>query len=123
MIKRKKDIIKALATHKQDVGSTEIQIGLLTDKIVKLISEIFDRNISNTKIIIKSLSLDKKSKLRNLFEKSKNLVTIPVYEDTDNNLANVVINYLSKKKIKLSRESINLEIKVSASVGLASLLK
>ena len=83
-------------------------ISRATDKIVKLISEIFDRNISNTKIIIKSLSLDKKSKLRNLFEKSKNLVTIPVYEDTDNNLANVVINYLSKKKIKLSRESINL---------------
>ena len=42
MIKRKKDIIKALATHKQDVGSTEIQIGLLTDKIVKL-SEHFKK--------------------------------------------------------------------------------
>ena len=86
-------------------------ISRATDKIFKLISEIFDKNISSTKIIIKSLSLDKKSKLRNLFEKSKNLVTIPVYEDTDNNLANVVINYLSKKKIKLSRESINLLVR------------
>ena len=42
MIKKKKDIIKSLATHENDVGSTEIQIGLLTDKISKL-SEHFKK--------------------------------------------------------------------------------
>ena len=36
MIKKKKDIIKSLAIHSKDVGSTEIQIGLLTNKIFKL---------------------------------------------------------------------------------------
>ena len=36
MIQKKKDIIKSLAIHNKDVGSTEIQIGLLTDKIFKL---------------------------------------------------------------------------------------
>ena len=36
MIQKKKDIIKSLATNNKDVGSTEIQIGLLTDKISKL---------------------------------------------------------------------------------------
>ena len=36
MIKKKKDLIKSLATHAKDVGSTEIQLGLLTDKITKL---------------------------------------------------------------------------------------
>ena len=36
MIQKKKDIIKSLAIHKKDVGSTEIQIGLLTDKIFRL---------------------------------------------------------------------------------------
>ena len=36
MIKKKKDTIKSLAIHDKDVGSTEIQIGLLTDKISKL---------------------------------------------------------------------------------------
>ena len=36
MIKKKKDTIKSLALHGKDVGSTEIQIGLLTDKITKL---------------------------------------------------------------------------------------
>ena len=36
MIQKKKDTIKSLAIHDKDVGSAEIQIGLLTDKITKL---------------------------------------------------------------------------------------
>ena len=36
MTQKKKDTIKSLAIHDKDVGSTEIQIGLLTDKISKL---------------------------------------------------------------------------------------
>ena len=43
MTKKKKDIIKSLATHDKDVGSTEIQIGLLTNKITKL-SEHFKKS-------------------------------------------------------------------------------
>ena len=42
MIKKKKDTIKSLAIHSKDVGSTEVQIGLLTDKIIKL-SEHFKK--------------------------------------------------------------------------------
>ena len=30
MIKKKKDIIKSLSINEKDVGSTEVQIGLLT---------------------------------------------------------------------------------------------
>tara|TARA_Y100001935_G_C17104486_1_gene407648 strand:- start:219 stop:479 length:261 start_codon:yes stop_codon:yes gene_type:complete len=36
MIKKKKDIIKELAQNKNDVGSTEVQIGLLSNKIDEL---------------------------------------------------------------------------------------
>jgi len=36
MKQKKKDTIKSLATHSKDVGSTEVQIGLLTDKISRL---------------------------------------------------------------------------------------
>ena len=32
----KSNTIKSLAVHSKDVGSTEVQIGLLTDKITKL---------------------------------------------------------------------------------------
>ena len=33
MTQEKKDTIKSLAIHSKDVGSTEIQIGLLTDLV------------------------------------------------------------------------------------------
>ena len=36
MIQKKKDTIKSLALHDKDVGSIEVQIGLLTDKIAKV---------------------------------------------------------------------------------------
>ena len=36
MKQTKKDIIKSLAINKSDVGSAEIQIGLLSNKIEKL---------------------------------------------------------------------------------------
>ena len=36
MKQKKKDIINSLAIHKKDVGSAEIQVGLLSDKIEKL---------------------------------------------------------------------------------------
>ena len=36
MKQKKKDIIDSLAIHKNDVGSAEIQVGLLSDKIEKL---------------------------------------------------------------------------------------
>ena len=35
-MKQKKDIIKSLALHKKDVGSTVVQIGLLSEKIKNL---------------------------------------------------------------------------------------
>ena len=41
-MKSKKDIIKLLATHKNDVGSTEVQIGILSEKI-KYLSDHFKK--------------------------------------------------------------------------------
>ena len=36
MKQKKKDTIKSLAIHEKDVGSAEVQIGVLTDKITRL---------------------------------------------------------------------------------------
>ena len=41
-MKSKKDIIKLLAIHKNDVGSTEVQIGILSEKI-KYLSDHFKK--------------------------------------------------------------------------------
>ena len=62
MIKKKKDIIKSLAIHKNDVGSTEIQIGLLTDKISKLSEHFkkFKKDKHSTTGLTKSVNKRKK---------------------------------------------------------------
>ena len=62
MIKKKKDIIKSLALHGKDVGSTEVQIGLLTDKIVKLSEHFkkFKKDKHSTLGLTKSVNKRKK---------------------------------------------------------------
>mgnify|MGYP001434683650 FL=1 len=54
--------------------------------------------------------LEKKSKLRNLFEKNKELICIPFYEDNEKNLSAIAQNFFRQKKIKTSQEIINLLI-------------
>jgi len=83
-------------------------ISRTSDKITKAIEAIEQRDMTDVKIIIKSGVLEKKSKLRNYFEKNSNLITIPFYEDDIRSLTSVIIAFINKHKIKLSKESINL---------------
>ena len=83
-------------------------ISRVGEKILKYIEELSDRNIKDIVIILKAGSLEKRSKLRNFFEKSKKLAIIPFYEDDARTLSTLAYEYLNKNNIKLSRESINL---------------
>ena len=87
-----------------------IIISRVSDKILRYIEELSDKKITDLKIVLKSSQLDKKSKLRSFFEKSKKLVVTPFYEDTDKSLAYEIEKFITKKKIKISRESVNLII-------------
>jgi len=87
-----------------------IIISRVSDKILRYIEELSDKKITDLKIVLKSGHLDKKSKLRSFFEKSKKLVATPFYEDTDKSLAYEIEKFITKKKIKISKESINLII-------------
>ena len=58
----KKDTIKSLAINAKDVGSTEIQIGLLTDKIIKL-SEHFKNSKDKHSTLGLEKSVNKRKKL------------------------------------------------------------
>jgi len=62
MTQKKKDIIDSLAVSKKDVGSTEIQIGLLTDKISKLSEHFkkFKKDKHSTLGLTKSVNKRKK---------------------------------------------------------------
>ena len=83
-------------------------ISRVTEKILKSIHEITERNLIDLKIILKCGVLEKKSKLRNFFEKGINLATIPFYEDDYKSLSYIVNDFINKNNIKLSRESVNL---------------
>ena len=87
-----------------------IIISRTSDKILKLIQEILERDIKDIKFILKSGILEKKSKLRNFFEKNKNIVIVPFYEDDINSLSTIALNFIRKNNIKMSRESLNLII-------------
>ena len=79
-----------------------------SDKIHDIVKELIDRDIKNIKILINSGALEKKSKLRSLFEKDKNLVCVPTYLDTDETLVKLGIYFFQKYKISISQMNINL---------------
>ncbi len=87
-----------------------IIISRSTDKILKVVDEIIEKNIEDLAIILTSSSLEKKSKLRNFFEKNKNTICMPFYEDNEKSLVSIIQNFLKTKKILLSNQSINLII-------------
>ena len=85
-----------------------IIISRVSEKIYTLIDEIKNAEIDDVKIIMNSGKLDKKSKLRQNFEKQKDLICIAFYEDDNKTLANLAYKFFQDKKISISREIINL---------------
>ena len=83
-------------------------INRATDKFFSIIEDLLDKNYDDIKIIIKAGVLDKKSKMRNKFEKSKDLVCIPFYVDDNSTLATLAYNFFKKFKVSISQENINL---------------
>ncbi len=90
-----------------------IIISRSSDKIYNLIEEIIEKKIKEISIIIKCNVLDKKSKLRSYFEKKKNTICIPVYEDNFQSLSQIAQKFFKEKNINISQENINLLIERS----------
>ena len=90
-----------------------IIINRATDKIFEIIKEIIDTKIEDVKIIIKAGNLEKKTKIRNFFEKEKKTIITAFYEDNFQSLSLIVQNFFKEKNIKISNEIINLVIERS----------
>lgn len=84
-----------------------ILINQATDRIMKIIKEFFKKENFCSLMIINSEILEKKSKLRNFFEKKKELICVPFYPDSFENLTKFTNDFLKKKNIAISRENIN----------------
>ena len=90
-----------------------ILISEVTDKIFDLIEQIISDNVSDVKIILIAKRLDKKSKIRNLFEKEKIALIVPFYEDNPQTLITIAKRILIENNISLSQENLNLIIERS----------
>ncbi len=82
------------------------------DKILDTIKNI-EEKIDTQKIYLFSDILEKKSKLRNFFEKSKNYGSVACYADNENNIKSLIIKKLKEYK-GLTTENINLIINSSS---------
>ena len=85
-----------------------IIIKRVTDKILIIIEEIEEKKIKDIKIILNADILEKKSKLRSFFEKSKEHVCVAFYPDTNQVLSKLTYNFFNQKKISISPANINL---------------
>ena len=85
----------------------------ITDKFLNLVEETLDSKIADVTIILLAKKLEKKSKIRNFFEKNKKTLIVPFYEDTIQNLILIGKKILSDNKISLSQENLNLIIERS----------
>ena len=79
-----------------------------TEKLIKFIDEIKNKNLDGVVLIINSEYLDKKSKLRSLFEKDKNCISIAFYPDNTETLSKLAYEFFQKKKLHISQSNINL---------------
>ncbi|MDC3201947.1 DNA polymerase III subunit delta [Candidatus Pelagibacter sp.] len=85
-----------------------IVVKRVTDKILKIIDILRLKNLEDTTIILNSDNLEKKSKLRSLFEKEKELICVAFYPDNEQTLSKLAYNFLRDKKISISPSNINL---------------
>ena len=85
-----------------------IIINRASEKILKILEPVVKKEINDIKIVITAGILEKKSKLRNFFEKSKETIIIPFYEDNHQTLFRIAEKKFAESKINISKENINL---------------
>ncbi len=104
------NFLNSLSTKSFFDNEKVIVVRNATDKFKEIIENIYDQSLNDVTIILDCNMLDKKSKIRNFFEKTKNVVCIPFYPDEYKDLNIIASNFLRSKNINLSQQSINLII-------------
>ena len=90
-----------------------IIVNRVSEKIKIIMEEIIEKDLRDIFIILTSGVLEKKSKLRNFFEKNKELIIVPFYEDNNQTLSLIAQKFFQEKGIKISQQNINLIIERS----------
>jgi len=84
-----------------------IVINRASDKFIHVIEDLFEKKTNDIIILINCGVLEKKSKLRKLFEKEKKLICVPFYPDNDQTLMKIAQIFFQKIKIPISALNLN----------------
>ena len=110
ILENKDNFIENLLTKSLFDDEKIIIIKRSTDKILGIIEDLCSKKIEDVIIILNADNLEKKSKLRSFFEKSKKLVCVPFYPDNEQTLSKLTYNFFKNKNISISQANINLII-------------
>ena len=113
ILNRREEFISNVFTKSLFTNNRLIIISRVTDKFIDVLHDILTNELLETKIIIKSSILEKKSKIRSIFEKEKKIICTPVYEDDSRSLNYVIQAFLKENKLSISQEIKNLLIERS----------
>ncbi len=113
ILSRKEEFMSELFSKSLFKNNRLIIISRATEKVIDLVAELLKKEIIEIKIIIQCQNLEKKSKLRSLFEKDHQLICTPVYEDDFRSLTLIIQNFLKENKLNLSQEMKNILIERS----------
>ena len=108
LLSKKDDFLSEIKNESLFSSDRIIIISRVTNKISEFLNYLTSLSLENILVILLSENLEKKSKLRQLFEKDKQLICVPFYEDDDRSLMKIINDFLLKEKLRISQESINL---------------
>ena len=108
IVDNKENFISEISNKSLFENEKIIVVKRATDKIRPIIEELTERQPIGDIFFIDCDVLDKKSKIRNFFEKDKfQLVSVAFYPDTNETLIKLAYNFLRNKKISISPSNIN----------------
>ena len=113
ILNNEEDFFNSIFTKSFFENEKLIIISRASDKIKNTIEEIIKKKVEDLTIVLKANILEKKSKLRALFEKNKETICVAFYEDNHQTLMKIVNNFFRKNKILISQQAINLIIERS----------
>ena len=110
ILNNKEDFFNNILTKSFFENKKLIIVNRATDKIKDTIEEVIEKNISDLVLILNANILEKKSTLRSLFEKNKETVCVPFYEDNNQTLSGIINKFFRENKIHVSQQTINIII-------------
>jgi len=113
ILNNEEDFFNSIFTKSFFENEKLIIISRASDRIKNTIEEIIKKKVEDLTIVLKANILEKKSKLRTLFEKNKETICVAFYEDNHQTLMTIANNFFRDNKILISQQTINLIIERS----------